>query len=190
MINEEGIVLKSIDFRDHQKIITLYTPQLGIISAIVKNLSQKKLQEHSLCSPLVRAQYILKKGRSECYGLIEGSVIDLHLELRRSLAVLTISLNMIKTISQTQLPGKPSQELYQLLKVYLKELKKNPYANQLLMSFYLKLLKYEGVFIEEAIPSSLKYLAHIQHFDEIQERTISEEDELIVKNLMLCYQNA
>ena len=38
----EGIVLKTVPFKENDRILTLYTPQQGVMSLYVQGLSKKK----------------------------------------------------------------------------------------------------------------------------------------------------
>lgn len=182
-IDEEAIVLKSIDFRDHEKMLILLSARHGVISAIVKHLSPKDLLKHSLCSPLSRGLYHLKRKTSEVFQIVHGSLIDPHLELRSQYLPLKSALEMLQITLRSQMPGKTVPALYQLLIVYLKELKKTPYPRALLMSFYLKLLKHEGVYPVDLISDHHHWLGELKDFSMIQEE-VSERESLEIKQLI------
>ena len=167
MLNTEAIVLKSVDFRDHQKVVTLFTPEHGIISMFASNLSSKNLHKMTLCSPLTRASYILHKGNKDLYKMKDGTLIDGHFELRNSIEKLTAGLEMIKLIDSSQFPHKGVPALYQLLRSYLKELKSTKNCTALLISYCLKLLIHEGVYQEDLIEEPLSELAFIKQFDQL-----------------------
>ena len=168
---DEAIVLKSIDFRDHQKIVTLFTKSNGILSAIAKHLSPKNLRKNALCAPLTRASYILKSGRGDMVTIFDGHIIDAHLESRESYPRLMTSFEILKAISSSQLPGKVEPKVYQLLAVYLKELKRTPFPNSLLTSFILKILRHEGLLHEGLVSNHLMAFGNIHRFEEIKEET-------------------
>jgi len=145
----EGIVLKSFAYKETERILHLFTPDQGIIHLIAKHLSPKKPQRVNLTTPLCRGQYVYRKGKSDLYTLIDGSILNLHLPLRQSLKELTLGGKMLQAIHDTQLPEKPAPKLYELLAAYLKKLPLAP--ETLWASFQLKLLKHEG-FISFAKP--------------------------------------
>ncbi|CCB89786.1 DNA repair protein RecO [Simkania negevensis] len=139
----EGIVLKSFAYKETERILHLFTHDQGIIHLIVKHLSPKKPQRINLSTPLCRGQYVYRKGKSDLYTLLDGSILNLHLPLRQSLKQLTIGGKMLQAIHDTQLPEKPAPQLYNLLAAYLKNLPLSP--ENLWASFQLKLLKHEGL---------------------------------------------
>lgn len=139
----EGIVLKSFAYKETERILHLFTPQYGIIHLIVKHLSPKKPQRVNLTTPLCQGEYVFRKGKSDLFSFIDGSILDLHLSLRQSLSTLTLGGKMLQAIQDSQLPETPTPKLYQLLSAYLKKLPLAPEA--LWASFQLKLLKHEGL---------------------------------------------
>jgi len=141
----EGIVLKTLDYKESERIITLFTPHEGIISVIVKRLSKKKPHLINLTSPLCRAEVLYRRGKSDLCLFLDGTILDLNLPLRKSYSTLQLGGKMLRAISLSQFPGKPAPLLYKLLLFYLKELPDFPDPEILWASFQLKLLKHEGL---------------------------------------------
>lgn len=141
---EEGLVLRSLDYRDHQKIITLFTKTRGVISLIVKGISQKKSHLLSLTSPFTHGEYCFSIGRSDLYQFKEGHPLTTHLALRSNLKHLQAASAMIHALLASQLPGKPAPKLYALTLTYLGKLSQSKDTASLTSSFLLKLLKHEG----------------------------------------------
>lgn len=141
----EGIVLKTVPFKENDRILSLFTPDYGVISLYVRGLSKKNTALINLTTPLCRAEYLFRKKRSDLYHFIDGSIIDLHLPLRRSYHHLASAGKMVQAISKSQMPGKSGKRLYQLLSAYLKKLPETSFPETFWASFALKLLKHEGL---------------------------------------------
>ena len=141
----EGIVLKAIPFKENDRILSLFTPDRGVMSLYVRGLSKKKPALVNLTTPLCRAEYHFRKGRSDLYRFIDGTILDLHLPMRRSYHHLEYAGKMLQAILKAQMPGKKSEGLYYLLISYLKKLSDLSFPETLWVSFELKLLKYEGL---------------------------------------------
>lgn len=141
----EGIVLKSIPFKESDRILSVFTPNRGIISLFVKRLSKSRPSMVNLTSPLCRGEFVFRKGRSDLYRFIDGTIVDLHLSLRRSYKHLQCAGKMLNAILTSQMPGKSAPALYALLVTYLKHLSDFPDPEVLWASFQLKLLKHEGL---------------------------------------------
>lgn len=140
----EGIVLHSLPFRDFDRIITLFTKEIGIVKAIIpKSLSTKT--SHSAHDPLTQGEFVLKPGKSNLYRCEDLSILNQNLQLRKNLTLLQTGCEMAKTISFSQLEGKPAPKLYNLLISYLSLLPQSPSPHNLLSSFTLKLLRHDGL---------------------------------------------
>jgi DNA repair protein RecO len=137
-----GIVLKSYAFKETERIIHLFTEEQGIIHLIVKRLSPKQTAKINLTTPLCFGEYVYRKGKSDLYTLIDGTILNLHLPLRQSLQTLMIGAKMLETIHSSQFPENPTPRLYHLLLAYLKKLSLAP--ETMWTSFQLKFLKHEG----------------------------------------------
>ena len=140
----EGLVLRTLDYKDRQKIITLFTPTRGLISLIIKGITRKKSHLLTLSSPFTQGEYHFHIGRSELYTFKDGTPLATHHNLRSDLSLIETAATMAKALLLTQLPGKSTPALYALILAYLKELPNfNP--NILSSSFHLKLLKHDGL---------------------------------------------
>jgi len=140
----EGIVLRSQDYKESHRIITLFTPD-GLISLIVRGISRKNSRLLSLTTPFCNAEYLYRKGRSELFSFRDGTVLDDHFSLRGSLKSLQLAGSLANAILTSQMTGKPAPALYVLYKAYHKQASHFTNPDVLLASFYLKLLKYEGL---------------------------------------------
>ena len=142
----DGIVLRSQDYKERHRIITLFTPE-GLMSLIVRGISRKNARLLSLTTPFCHGEYHYIKGRSELMFFRDGSVIDDHLHLRQSLKALQTAGSLAHAILSSQMAGKPAPALFALYKSYHGQVAQFNLENDpeiLLSSFYLKLLKYEG----------------------------------------------
>lgn len=140
----EGLVLRSIDYKDQQKIITLFTPTRGLISLIVKGINRKRAHLLTLTSPLTQAEYHFTIRRSDLYSFQDGTPINTHNNLRSNLSHLQTAVGFAEALLDSQFPGKPSPALYQLVLTYLKHLPNFTDPSALKASFLLKLLKHDG----------------------------------------------
>jgi DNA repair protein RecO (recombination protein O) len=140
----EGIVLRSQEFKEHHRIITLFSPQ-GLISLIVKSVSRKNTRLLALTTPFSYGEFIYHQGRSELFRLHDGTVFDAHLILRQSLKSLQTAGALANAILSSQMAGKPAPALFLLYKSYHKQVPCFDDPAPLLASFYLKLLKHEGL---------------------------------------------
>ncbi|WP_194848327.1 DNA repair protein RecO [Candidatus Neptunochlamydia vexilliferae] len=141
----EGIVLRAIPHKENDRILTLFTPGRGVMSLYVRGLSRTRPALVNLTTPLCRAEFVFRKGRSDLYRFIDGTILDMHLPLRKSYSLLEVGSKMALTILHSQLPGKSSERLYALLTSFLKALPNASHPKTLWATFQLKFLKAEGL---------------------------------------------
>ena len=72
-------------------------------------------------------------------------MIDEHLILRNKLSSLQAAGQLAQAILHSQLPGKPTPQLYLLFRAYFKQIHAFEDPANLIVSFKLKLLKHEGL---------------------------------------------
>jgi DNA repair protein RecO (recombination protein O) len=146
MIQTNAIVLKTQPFEESGKMIILLTKDFGVQSAIVKAIPKERLDLIQATTPLFEGNYHLKKGRSDLYKIIEVTPIHYYHLLKQDFQRLTCATLMLKLIIKTQIKNKPIPLLYLLLSKYFQELEKSLKPKNLLLSFYLKFLRHEGLF--------------------------------------------
>jgi len=183
----EGIVLRCQDYKERQRIITLFTP-LGVLSLVVKGISSKNSRLLSLTTPFSQAEYYFVKKNSELLSFQDGVILNEHLDLRQSLQSLKTAGVLAQTILRSQWPGKASASLFSLYKAYHTQVPHVANWQALLASFYLKLLKLEGAFALSDLEESrfelssfsslevekLLFLGNVQQFSSLRELAVSD----------------
>jgi DNA repair protein RecO (recombination protein O) len=141
----EGIVLRAVPYSDTRRILTVLMPEEGIISLASRVLSPSLAKLAAATTPFSRSEFLYRRGRGEVHRLIDASMLDDHLALRSESKRLECAGEIIQVLLKTQLHGKPTPALYELTKAYLHRMQLSPHPQNLLASFYLKLLKHEGL---------------------------------------------
>lgn len=194
--NLKAIVVKAIPFKENQKIVTLFSENLGIVSMILKGISSKNSHNLPFTQSFCEADFLVSKKNSELLIFQEGAILDLHLSLRNNLSSLQTAFSLINTIFRSQIPGKSSPELYMLLSSFLKQIPLFNNHETLLGCFYLKMMKYEGVYspqehdLETNTPffsqnekNILSTICNIQSFQKLKETPFSKDLLLKIENL-------
>jgi DNA repair protein RecO (recombination protein O) len=138
-----AIVLQSTPFQEKSKIIKIFSKEMGIISVIVKNISQKNSFLNVITSVFSEIEIICKKTNSDLFIYKEASLINDFLFLRDNLLNLTSACDMAKAILKTQFFQKSAEPLYDLFISYLKKVKDFENPKILSNSFCLKVLIFE-----------------------------------------------
>ncbi len=143
-IHCQAIVLSSFNYRDYDRITTLYTDIKGIIKTIVLRANSPKSSKLIFCQPLTHLNLTYKTKKGEIHSFKEAKVINPHLDLRDSYDALQVGIKLLDLTAKSQLPEEPSPQIFQLLLTFLKKIPefKNPWI--LSSSFILKLLILSG----------------------------------------------
>jgi DNA repair protein RecO (recombination protein O) len=145
IIKTQGITLRSIPYKERQRIVNIFTRENGVISLIVKGLSQKNTSLLAFSSSFCLSEIIYIKKRSDLYILKDFSIIDDNLSLREDFSFINSAYLIVKAILDSQLHHKKAVSLYELLKSYLKKIPIFKSHDSLITSFLLKILIYEGL---------------------------------------------
>jgi len=165
----DGIVLHVLPFRDYDKILTLYTRDLGVIKVIIRKSLMSKISRGSI-DPLTRAEFVLSAGKNDLFRCEDISLQNQNLKLREHLPRLQAACDMAYAITSSQMLHKPSSELYNLFISFLERLPLISDPEILLSSFYIKLLRHEGLLLITDFcsicraPLSNSYLAKGERF--------------------------
>lgn len=142
----EGVILQVIPFRNEDQILTLFTPDRGVLKLFCK----KHSRQGQRYMPLTRAEVSYREKRSEIFACEDISIVDSYLTLRQTLTMLQAACDLLKVINTSQLLGKEAPQLYKLLLFFLDKLPLSKDPNLIVAAFKLKVLKSEGLFnIEE-----------------------------------------
>lgn len=141
-----AIVLKSIPFKDFDRIVHLFTEKEGLVSAYLKGASKPSHQLHGLITPFSYISVTYTKGRGEMVRVMDGESLKIETSLRSSLSALKASVKCTETILKTQLPHRTNEKAFRILKSFLSRLGKSPSPEVCAMSFQLKIMHLEGLF--------------------------------------------
>lgn len=144
-----GIILKTLPFQDYHIIAEFFTKEWGLQRLICPYARAQRSPFLGHLLPLNQIEMEFRKTRSDLGRLENVGLLYAHENLRHSLEALQSGCEMLKAISDSQLPEKPSPLLFDLLEKYLFLLEKACFPQTLVASFKLKLLRHEGLIAEE-----------------------------------------
>ena len=147
-ICSEGVVVNVVNYGDHDQVLTVFTRDHGVVKLIAKGnrrQHRRSSDRSAEVSPMTRGEFLYVQGNGELMRCGQIHVLDRYLSLRKTLAHLSAAGDCINVIRLSQLPGTPAPELYRLLLYYLERLPEMEDPQVLSCSYYLKVLKYEGV---------------------------------------------
>lgn len=142
----EGIILQGLNFRDYDKILTVFTPDEGVVKFIAKGVRRGSKTGKGNTDPLSQCEFVYSIGKSDLWRCDDISILEAYLPLREDFERIQAACACGRAILQSQLTHKPAPALYALLKSYLKGLCTAPEPENVVVSFLLKVLRHEGLF--------------------------------------------
>lgn len=174
----EGIVLRSQEFQEKKRIISLLTSSSGLIQLVVAGLSERRSHLFALTTPFTIGEYHYWEGRSNLYRFTEGTVLDEQLFLREKLAYLETAGAMAKWLLDYLLPNAPDLVPYLLLKSFIKQIPHFEEKKLLLATFFIKMLQHEGALDLQQFPATyhqqIIQLAEMRHFSALKQIILNQ----------------
>jgi DNA repair protein RecO (recombination protein O) len=145
-LKTEGIVLRSLRYGEADRILHLYTPDRGRVSAIAKGVRKTKSRFGGRLEPFFRLNLVLYEGRSEMLTVTSAETLAAHPRLREDARALDGAARACEAVARVFDDGDPHAGVYHLLGNQLALLDREPglatRANAL--AFRLKLLLAAG----------------------------------------------
>jgi DNA repair protein RecO (recombination protein O) len=111
----EGIVLRSLRYGEADRILHLYTPDRGRISAIAKGVRRAKSRFGGRLEPFFRLNLVLYEGRSDLLTVTSAETIAGHPRLREDAGALDGAARACEAVARVFDDGDPHRGVYHLL---------------------------------------------------------------------------
>ena len=169
-LKTEAVVLRSMRFAEADRILHLYTPHRGRLSAIAKGVRRTRSRFGGRLEPYFRLQMILYEGRSELLTVTSAQTISGFGDLRGDGAALDSAARACDAVGRLFETAEPHPGVYALLCNELALLDRGvsgdrshaTHANQL--AFRLKLLLAAGLAPQLAACASCGEADHLAAF--------------------------
>jgi DNA repair protein RecO (recombination protein O) len=165
-LKTEAIVLRGIRYGEADRILHLYTPDRGRLSAIAKGVRRAKSRFGGRLEPFFRLNLVLYEGRSDLLTVTSAETLAGHPRLREHGAALDGAARAGDAVSRLFGDGEPHRGVYHLLANQLALLDREPEratrANAL--AFRLKLLLAAGFAPQLAACASCGEREHLVGF--------------------------
>ena len=120
-----GVVIASKPHKDQDAIITILTPQQGLLSATVPGARKHSSRLAPMANPPVLADLVLSESKS-FYYLKEGETVESFRGLYDSFEGLTCASHILEVVRDTAVDPDSAKALYPLLLYVLYDLSKHP----------------------------------------------------------------
>lgn len=140
----KGIILKTKDYKENDKLVWIFTEKLGKISAIARGAKKNRSKFLSSTMPFCFADFVVYRGKS-MYLINEVEIINSFGEFLNDLETLTYSSYVNELIDIALIEEESHRELFkQTVIVYYFIKDKIMNMDMLMRAFEVKLLKYTG----------------------------------------------
>ena len=145
LLSTQGIVLRSIPFREYDQILSVFTLEGGLIKIFYKGKRRCRKGGQNGVVPLTLVEVVYRERRGEIFSCHELAVLETFSLLRKELLFLHVACDLLQVVLDSQWMGKSAPRLYALLCFYLKKIPFAPNPWVLSASFRLKLLVHDGI---------------------------------------------
>jgi DNA repair protein RecO (recombination protein O) len=145
-----GFILQTRPYSESDKIAHLYTPQMGLVRAVVRGVRKPKSRMASSIEFFTESSFILnKKSGGDFYVMGQAKVLNGYHDLKQDFAGITI-LQVLADVLIHALPDhEPHEQTYALLKQTLEALRAHmDLREQVLAAFLIRLLDFSGFPLE------------------------------------------
>lgn len=144
ILNTQGIVLKSVTYKENDLILTIYTRKLGKIAAIARGAKKSKSSLLSSSQIFAYSNFTLKK-EGNLYRVTQSEIIKSFYNLSYNFDAFSYSAHILKLIDNFTIDNQPNNRLFillaQCLYLFCEEDIDMEYLN---LCFKLKFLDYIG----------------------------------------------
>jgi DNA repair protein RecO (recombination protein O) len=118
-LKTDAIVLRSMRYGEADRILHLYTPDRGRLSAIAKGVRKTKSRFGGRLEPYFRLQLVLYQGRSDLLTVTHAETVDGHPRLREHAGALDGAARACDAVGRLFDAGDPHRGVYHLLANHL-----------------------------------------------------------------------
>jgi DNA repair protein RecO (recombination protein O) len=146
VLKTEAIVLRSIRYAEADRILHVYTPRHGRLSAIAKGVRRSKSRFGGRLEPYFRVELMLHEGRGDLHTVTGASTVAPYAHLRGDARALDGAARACDAVNRLFGDGEPHPGVFHLLANELALLDADPAAatQSNALAFRLKLLLAAG----------------------------------------------
>ncbi|WP_027963464.1 DNA repair protein RecO [Halalkalibacillus halophilus] len=139
-----GIVLRTRDYGETNKIVTLYTKEYGLMSAVAKGAKKSRSRMAAVTQPFIYGQYIMHVGKG-LGSLQQGEPIDSMRAIREDIVKTAYATYMSELLMKSLEEKEPISWVFEELQVSLEKIADNQEALAITCMFELKMYRVSGI---------------------------------------------
>jgi DNA repair protein RecO (recombination protein O) len=125
-----GIILKGMPFQEADRLVTLLSPEHGLIRAIVPGARKQKSRLRGRSELFVVNELLIAKGRS-LDKIVQAETLESYPGLSKELGKLAAAQYLAEIVLCLAIEAQPQEALYELLNEHLRRLEKMSVAESL-----------------------------------------------------------
>jgi DNA repair protein RecO (recombination protein O) len=142
-IRAEAIVLRHTDWGEADRLLTLFTRELGKVKAIAKGVRKPRSRKAGHLEPFTRSNLLLARGR-DLFILTQAEAIDVHSLLREDLILLGYASYVVELLDRSTYEEGEHRALYNLLNRTLARLSRGDHPDLATRYYEVRLLDLVG----------------------------------------------
>ncbi|SEN56153.1 DNA replication and repair protein RecO [Amphibacillus marinus] len=139
----EGVIIRTQDYGETHKIVTLFTKQLGKLALIARGSKKPKSRMASITQMFIQGEYLVQLGRGLAV-MQQGEVINSHRKIREDIVQTAYASYIAELTDKLMEEKKPNHLVYQQFVAALSGIVDQKDAAILALIYELKLYKVAG----------------------------------------------
>ena len=142
-VKTEGVVLKHHDWGEADRLLILFTRELGRVQAIAKGVRKPRSRKAGHVEPFTRAKLLLARGR-DLYILTQAEAIETYQNIKKDLLSMSYGFYVIELLHNFTYEEGENRDLYRLLVNTLDRLNREDDPKILTHYYEIRLLDFAG----------------------------------------------
>lgn len=143
MIKTQGIILKEADFNEKDRLLTVYTKELGKVRISAKGVKKLESKLRYSIEPISLVQLILVEGRNSLI-LKDAVLIDQFLEIKKDLEKIKIAKELANLIDEAIIGEEKDEQIWKLILSVYKAINVGSPTSNIKADFQKKLISLLG----------------------------------------------
>lgn len=142
--NVQGIILRTMDYGEGNKIITIFTPEIGKVSVMARGAKKLKSRHAAATQLFTHAEFILYKQQGQMGTLNQAEIVDAHQSLREDLFQSAYSSYLAEMVDRMLGDEEGSSYLFEQLSASLRAIEEGKDMQIIVHIFEMKMFEFTG----------------------------------------------
>jgi DNA repair protein RecO (recombination protein O) len=140
----EGIIIRSMDYGESNKIITLFTREVGKVGVMVRGAKKMNSRHSSAAQLFTYGEFVFFKSGAQLGTLNHADIITSHHRLRQDLVLTAFSSYLAEMVDRILTDNEPSAFIFEQLRAALDGIEQGKDTQIITHLFEMKMLIHAG----------------------------------------------